>query len=419
MTRLLWTQRTNFGPRPRVQSAMTYDSSRGRTVLFGGSISANQFAQLGDTWEWDGSFWTQMQDIGPAPRLSPAMDYDPGGQVCVLFGGGGVSGNITAAPLGDTWQWDGSDWTQVSESGPAARFGHAVAFDSGRNRLVLFGGQPNSGGSTYLSDTWEFDGANWTQQEDTGPSPRTAHTMAYDGVGRVILFGGNNANQVFDDTWAWNGQDWIQIAEFGPSARTSCAMAGAIGNLVLYGGLGTSVATLALATSADTWEFDGKLWTQRQDIGPGPLMEASMAFDSARATVVLFGGQNSTIASASPSGSTWEAAVPAQSIVSVMSLIFPSEPVPGSIGVDFVQPMTVTLSGLAPSGGSVVNLIGAIFDANGNALTTVTVPAGLNSLTSNVQFKSSLSPVGTTVVVEAQISTTPAVTVALQTQLNT
>jgi len=46
---------------------MTFDSKRGRTVLFGGVGAGG--ALFGDTWEWDGSFWTQMDNIGPAPRV--------------------------------------------------------------------------------------------------------------------------------------------------------------------------------------------------------------------------------------------------------------------------------------------------------------------------------------------------------------
>ena len=80
--------------------------------------------------------------------------------------------------------------------------------------------------------------------------------------------------------------------------------AGGRGNLVLYGGQ-TSFGRLPPPPPlADTWEFDGKLWIQVQDIGPGPLASSPMAFDSTRSVVVLFGGQDTTTLS----GSTWEAA---------------------------------------------------------------------------------------------------------------
>lgn len=67
MTKILWTQRGNIGASARSASAMAFNSERSRVVLFGGSSSSDVL--VGDTWEWDGSFWTQMEDIGPAPRF--------------------------------------------------------------------------------------------------------------------------------------------------------------------------------------------------------------------------------------------------------------------------------------------------------------------------------------------------------------
>lgn len=67
MSKFLWTQRSNFGPSPRAFHALAYDCNRKRVALFGGnSNQAGSF--FGDTWEWDGSYWTQMDDIGPAAR---------------------------------------------------------------------------------------------------------------------------------------------------------------------------------------------------------------------------------------------------------------------------------------------------------------------------------------------------------------
>ena len=40
--------------------------------------------------------------------------------------------------------------------GPGARFAHAMAYDSQREVVVLFGGAPTPG--TALDDTWEWNG---------------------------------------------------------------------------------------------------------------------------------------------------------------------------------------------------------------------------------------------------------------------
>jgi hypothetical protein len=61
---------------------MVYDAARQRVVLFGG----NQVVSgTNDTWEWDGSAWTQVADMGPSPRWSFGMTYDAFRQRLVLL----------------------------------------------------------------------------------------------------------------------------------------------------------------------------------------------------------------------------------------------------------------------------------------------------------------------------------------------
>ena len=108
MARYLWTQREDIGPSPRVGHAMTYDSARSQTVLFGGDSLTGSF--LNDTWQWNGQYWTQVADIGPSPRRDQGLCFDSARNVALLFGG--ASGE---APCGDTWSWDGQDWTQLDE----------------------------------------------------------------------------------------------------------------------------------------------------------------------------------------------------------------------------------------------------------------------------------------------------------------
>jgi len=67
-------------------------------------------------------------------------------------------------------------------------------------------------------------------------------------------------------------------------------------HVLLFGGASQN------ALLRDTWSWDGKHWTQIQDIGPGPRTFAAMAYDSNRSRTVLFGGagQNALL------GDTWE-----------------------------------------------------------------------------------------------------------------
>src|SRR5262245_55609584 len=93
-------------------------------------------------------------------------------------------------------------WTEKQDIGPKPRAGHAMTHDSGRNRVVLFGG--DSLRSRLFNDTWEWDGENWTQMADIGPRPRRDCALAYDSArGRVVLFGGHGDGSSLGDTWEW------------------------------------------------------------------------------------------------------------------------------------------------------------------------------------------------------------------------
>jgi hypothetical protein len=182
--------------------AMTYDSARGVTVLFGGWDNFSD----GETWEWDGTAWTFKARSGPSSRTDHEMVYDSVRGVTVLFGG--LHFETKGTLLGDTWEWDGNTWTLRANSGPSAGGGYAMAYDSARGVTVLFGG----------TQTWEWYGGAWTRRSVSGPSKRYEHAMAYDSARRVtVLFGGDRGGGVFtgDETWEWDGGGAASWTSYG------------------------------------------------------------------------------------------------------------------------------------------------------------------------------------------------------------
>ena len=343
MAKVLWTQKQDIGPRPRAGHAMTYDATRQRVVLFGGdSLDGLLF---GDTWEWNGENWTQVQDIGPSGRAFHAIAFDSTRRRSVLFGGRNANGL-----LGDTWEWDGEDWTQVADSGPARRLGHAMAFDTNRRRVVLFGGAA----AGRLNDTWEWDGNEWVQQGDSGPSARVHPAMAYDTRrGRLVLFGGAAEDLGLGDTWEWDGTAWTEESDFGPDACAGGAMVFKGTRVALFGGIASiaSPAPEPLPEIFDrSWEWDGRHWTARQDMGPGDRVFHAMAFDEARSRVVLFGGSRVPLgdgAGAGVQGDTWEQFEEGQTSVAIGVARVEAAPNPSPSGTTVV--ITVTLTGPAPA----------------------------------------------------------------------
>lgn len=223
-------------------------------VLFGGRSGATL---LSDTWRWNAG-WTQIGvSTAPSARADHAMAWDPVRQRVVLFGGQGVGG-----ALSDTWEFDPavSMWMQVSTANaPPARRDAAMAWDANRQELVLFGGIDGA----PLGDTWTYDGSDWTALPGQGPSARSGHTVTSDmDTGGVALFGGTDGTAPLGDTWVLDRVGWRPIsASPSPSARSQHAMAaGSNGVSVLFSGAGSS---------ADTWLFTAGATALAEAFGSG------------------------------------------------------------------------------------------------------------------------------------------------------
>lgn len=272
-----WRLPNVIGPGPRTRHAMAYDSARGAVVLFGGLDGGAR----GDTWEWDGVEWRQVATSGPPPRSDHAMAYDSTRGVVVLFGGTDASG---VRYLNDTWEWDGALWRNITNAGPVTRGFHALAYDSAREVTVLFGGHGPTRFDSSLADTWEWDGSEWTQRDVEGPTRRRQHTLIYDSARmETILFGGTGQGE---ETWAWDGVAWRQHLVSGPTARTFHAMAfddrRQVG--VLFGGFPSG------PDSRELWEWNGSEWQDSSPRTPGDRSWHAMAYDSHRERTVLYGG---------------------------------------------------------------------------------------------------------------------------------
>jgi RHS repeat-associated protein len=279
-------------PRARFGPATVYDQARQQVVLFGGSQTEGGTVYA-STWTWDGGDWTNRTpslETSPSARALALAAYDQAHGQVVLFGGSAGG----AAPLGDTWVWDGAWTRRVPASAPPARFDGAMAWDPNLGRVLLYGGR-GAGARTY-GDTWAWDGTSWTQlQPASAPGPRSGAALATDdGHRSLLLFGGSTGgSSALDDTWSFDGRAWKRLAPASrPTARTGAGMVfdAALGRLLLTGG-----AQLGAAASQrdlnDTWTWDGSSWGQLSGIAsPAPREEFGLAYDAASRQVLMVGG---------------------------------------------------------------------------------------------------------------------------------
>ncbi|MGE3175468.1 MAG: Kelch repeat-containing protein [Planctomycetota bacterium] len=208
-------------PPGRAAPLMVFDRSRNTVLLHGGSSTTSQ---RNDTWEWNGTDWT---DRSPPPALRPplriagttSMAFHDSTSTAILFSGTNPS---TATALGDTWEWNGTNgtWTQRFPAGPTpgARFGHVMTYDVANSRILLFGG--GSSATPFLIDTWGWDGTTWTQLSATGPG-NTFRQLGYDrDRGIAILFTNNGTGPVA--TWEFDGITWQPVAATNEPGGGAC-----------------------------------------------------------------------------------------------------------------------------------------------------------------------------------------------------
>ena len=269
-------------------TSMAYDQARQQIVFFGGPYDGVQYGNQ-TCGAWDGATWTQkFPATVPPGRHSPGLAYDVIHQQVVMFGGA-----TQTAILSDTWVWDGTNWTlkAVGLPGPAGRINHGMAFDG--QQIVMFGGwDADFAGFVVYGDTWVWNGTNWTQKIlAINPPQRSDFGMTYDAArNRVVLFSGFDAGA--NDTWLWNGSTstWAQAhpAASPPSGWNTMAWDSvrqqAVVLLESEGGSPTQ-----------TWSWDGANWTQKVlAVNPPSRYAAAMAFDAARQQMILFSGASLT-----------------------------------------------------------------------------------------------------------------------------
>ena len=286
-------------PSARRGAAMAFAPNAGGLVLFGGTGNP---APSNETWIYDGNNWVLLTPPNsPGGRQEMEMVYDVARGVAVMYGG---QNPLAPFASGQTWEFDGTTWTQVvTAAHPYALYRQAMCYDLLRSRVVCYGGV---GGGTFgfpSNETWEYDGVNWTNMT-TSPNPGALDRPAmcyHAGLGKAVLFGGAFGSTIYDTTWLYDGTGWTQVAITGqkPLPRQAAKMVydSNRGVCVLTGGMTASTIY------SDTWEFQGTTWTQ---VGTAtqPARDHSLAFLPTSRQVVKFGGF--TAVPNTLSNQTWE-----------------------------------------------------------------------------------------------------------------
>lgn len=290
-------------PGKRTSAAVAYDSRSQRTLLFGGASQwlGGAWKMHDELWAWDGSDWTLLQPQDPAilpqARMNHAMAFDEQRGVLVVFGGESKNGHQA-----DTWEWDGSTWTQrfseTPERTPCSRIIPVFYYDPDLGKVVLvggYGGKTETQAANFLHDTWTWDGRTWTEitGEIVSP-PITGAAGAYDAsVKNALLMN-------YDGMHEWAQDHWTRmVTDDAPPAREDSRMTVLPSTgIALFGGNKDEIGPFN-----DLWIHTSAGWQN-----PSPALKPSarlahvLFYDPVRSALIVYGGydQETTL------GDMWE-----------------------------------------------------------------------------------------------------------------
>ena len=324
-----WVQSLPTGTAPSVAyHSAVYDSAKNNLYVFAGissqdKLQANNHAFLLNSANGIVTGTQKWTLAGPAARYSHTAFYDSVTNSMFVFGGQHATTN---ANFNDYWQQlsvigsSNVQWTTLSTKGtkPSARFGHTGVYDSGSNRLLVFGGATGFP-APCMNDYWVLQQANgqggsitWAAVTPTGTPPgiRVRHASAYDpNTNTLMIFGGYDCQSTYyNDVWILqNANDviatpnWMKLQPTGgpPSARESSSAVydPTTNSLIVFGGDAGSTPVKDIWILSNANGSGGTPnWTQLNPSNSGPSARSghSATYDSKNNVMTLYGGFDGT-----------------------------------------------------------------------------------------------------------------------------
>jgi len=202
--------------------------------------------------------------------------------------------------MNEAWKWDGRSWSRWTVTGSPAFAHHTMAFDSGRNVLVVCGRPTPAKGGEY--QIWEFDGKAWGRKANVPvqPTAQGDPKLTYDEQRKkLVLYAARNGQEA--EVWEFEGKDWQLIRSAHQPLRcddNGCLFQydGALGKSVLVGEERTSDRLLswngdewgmAGGTGTQTWLWDGADWLRVPGKQPPRAVWGGIGFDTNRHELFL------------------------------------------------------------------------------------------------------------------------------------
>ena len=167
-----------------------YDSVRQQTVLLADHVNLDAPAGRADSnevWVWSSGHWSKAWT--QSPQAADGM------RLGLVFSGLLAFDRALGALVyvGETaiWTWNGAGWTPHTK--PTLSVAGDIAYDTMTNDVLLVQEQCTSRACSGHQEVWSWDGAAWQEHNagQAGPAVTGTPSVAFDeGRGRLVLFGG-------------------------------------------------------------------------------------------------------------------------------------------------------------------------------------------------------------------------------------
>lgn len=192
---------------------------------------------------------------------------------------------------------------------PGRRVAPDIFFHDKLGKIVLLNGTVSQFKQDESTIVWCLDGNSWTPFQDSlAPAVRYAAAAVYNSMNEsVVVFSGRSGipESIVNDTWIWQDRTWHKINDTLMEARDHHSMAydSKRDEVILFGG--GIFPRRPGKWSSETWRLENGRWQKIAYNGPLGRV-APMVFDSKRNCIVLFGGVGEPIAGVQPKFSdTW------------------------------------------------------------------------------------------------------------------
>ena len=210
-------------------------------LIFGGRLSPTASPPAGyrgQTEQYDGTSWTEVSDLN-----NTRSNVAGAGTQAAAVAFGGLNPSLGPRPADNVEEWDGSSWTNVTDVPTGSENYGSCGIQTA---ALQYGGSAPPG---VLTTTLEYDGTNWT----SGGAMNTARKL-YNGSGTqtAALGAGGQEPSLSSKTEEYDGTSWSEVNNMNRAAFYSCSTSAPQTDSMSFGS-GPSVNYVE--------KYDGTIWS--------------------------------------------------------------------------------------------------------------------------------------------------------------